>query len=232
MPVERINQFLEFTDLGGTPSLGIESEKLSECVAELRRRGWLGAFGCPGFGFREANLDFLSQLPELEKVWFWDVALKNIDGLYFLTGLKYFCVHPDRPGIDFSKFLGLETMIWSHNKHDLHVGNLPKLRKLNVWHFKPRSKSFLDLAVPPSVESLELFWANPESLAGMTPLPNLRKLGIHRCRNLRSLTQLAEIAPSLETLIVTTSSKVDSGSIPLNLNTLQTVVVDGKRFKG
>ena len=232
MPVQRVNQFLEFVDFGITPSLGIESEKLIACIAEAKYRKWRGVFGCPLFGFKESDLNFLSELPFIEQVWFWDVALKSIDGLYALTNLKYFGIHPQRPGIDFSKFPELEIMVWIHNQKDTQVNRLKKLKSINIWHFKPRSKSFADLALPPSIESLELFWANPDSLSGITPLPNLRKLEIHRCRNLSNLESLAEIAPSLESLVVTTSGKVEPSSIPLNIKSLKYVIANGRQLKG
>jgi hypothetical protein len=232
MPVERVGDFLEFHDLGITPSLGIESEHLTECVSEVTRRGWLGAFGCPTFGFNERDLNFLHQLPNLVQVWFWNVSLENIEGLYALKGLKYFGVHEDRPEINFSKFPGLETMVWFHKKKDSGIEGLSNLKMLNVWHFKPRSKSFEDLLIPSSLKELGLFWANPETLIGLPRLPLLERLEIHRCRSLKSLESLYEIAPNLETLIISTSGKLDVNSLPQELNALKTIRINNRVIRG
>jgi hypothetical protein len=231
MPIERKNGFLEFHDLGITPSLGLESSRLADCIAEVQRREWRGVFGNPGFGFRESDLDFLEALPELEQVWLWDGQLKDIEGLYALRDLRYLGIHPDRPGIDFSRFLSLETLVWAHNKHDPGVAELPMLRELFVWHFKPRAKSFDGLAIPQSVEQLEINWANPETLDGLPTLPRLRKLEFHRCRNLASLAGLDRIAPNLETLLIGSSGKVDIDSLPALPDTLRRVVINHQLIK-
>ncbi|WNG62058.1 hypothetical protein F0U59_50675 [Archangium gephyra] len=165
MPIEQKDGFFEFTEFGMTPSLGLESAQLSRCIAEVKRRQWLGVFGNPGFGFQESDLDFLKQLPELIQIWLWDVKLKDIEGLYALRGLRYFGIQPDRPGIDFSRFPALETLVWTHNKHDRSVESLTALRELHVWYFNPRAKSFDELAIPQFVEQLGINWANEAHVA-------------------------------------------------------------------
>jgi hypothetical protein len=102
MSVERVGTFLEYREIGITPSLGLESALLRQCVEEVQRRGWRGVFGNPYFGFDEDNLDVLHQLPDLLQIWFWEINLKNVEGLYTLSSLRYFGVHDVRPSIDFS----------------------------------------------------------------------------------------------------------------------------------
>lgn len=65
MPIERIERYLETSDLGVTPSLGVESRILDDCVNEVRRRGIRGVFGSSSFGFNEDNFDFLKRIPEI-----------------------------------------------------------------------------------------------------------------------------------------------------------------------
>jgi hypothetical protein len=57
----------------------------------------------------------------VEHVWFFDVSLQNVSGLYALTRLKSFGVHPKRPPIDFGKFSKLESMVWIFNQKDVGV---------------------------------------------------------------------------------------------------------------
>jgi hypothetical protein len=61
MSVERIGKFLQFNDLGITPSIGIETEIIDECIAEVISKGIKGVFGCPVFGFKQDNLNFLER---------------------------------------------------------------------------------------------------------------------------------------------------------------------------
>jgi hypothetical protein len=232
MPVARIGSFLEFRNFGITPSLGLESAQLSQCVAEVQRRGWRGVFGNPVFGFHEDNLDVRQELPNLLQVWFWDVKIKNVEGIYALNKLKYFGVHDVRSPIDFSKLPNLETMVWTHKTKDRGVESLANLRTLDVWHYKPRSKSFEDLQIPSGVTSLSLNWANPATLSGLRRLPSLRFLEIARCRNLTSLDGLAEIAPSLEKLIAHTSGKLTSYIEVKNIPSLKLAVIHGNKIVG
>ena len=203
MPIQRVGKFLEFEDLGITPSLGIESAQLKRCVARIRRRNIRGAFGCPIFGFNEENLDFLGQLPALEQVWFWEIDLKDIDGLYALAGLRSFGIHEKRAAIDFSKLPALERVVWHPRKNDSGVEHLSRLRRLDLWRYKPKEKSYGELALPESLERLEINWSNPIQLKGFPELPNLKELQFHYCRNLVSIDGIAEFAPNLKKLIVT-----------------------------
>ena len=203
MPIARTGKFLETPDLGITHSLGIESEMVEDCVAEIQRRGIRGVFGSRCFGFREENLDFLNRIPTTEQVWFWEIDLKDIDGLYALNGLRYFGIHERRAPIDFSRFPALDRMVWQPRAKDSGVEHLRSLSQLDLWRFKPKSKSYEDLHLPQSLEKLDVNWSNPTDLTGFPTLPNLRELQFHYCRNLMSLEGIADFAPNLRKLIVT-----------------------------
>jgi hypothetical protein len=195
----------------GGLSLGIETMRLTECVREIRRRSAIGVFGNPQFGFDQADLDFLGELPNLEKLWFWDVALDAVDALYALRKLRSLGIHPKRPPIAFERLGTLESLVWNPLRGDSGVESLPLLRMLHVWHYNPRHKSFGGLDIARGVEELSLNWCNPPSLDGLAALPNLRRLSIARCRNLRSLAILPDVAPRLEWLVVTASGPVRDG---------------------
>lgn len=228
MPIAREGEFLWTHDFGIASAIGIESARLDACVAEARSRGVRGVFGHPGFGFTQDDLDFLARLPDVVQVWFWDVTLTSIDGLYALGGLRYFGVSPKRPGIDFSRFPSLETMVWVHEPRDHGVEGALSVRSLDLWHYKPRTKHFGGLALPPNLEELSLNWANPATLAGMPALPRLRKLEIHRCRNLTTLDELPRIAPGLEELIVTTSGRLQDCTALAAMPGLRVAINDGR----
>ncbi|MFC6439259.1 hypothetical protein [Bowmanella sp. JS7-9] len=203
MPIERIGKYLETADLGITHSLGIETNQIESCIKEIQDRGILGAFGCPVFGFKQQNLDFLSEIPSIKQVWFWEIALKDIGGLYSLKDLSYFGIHEKRPPIDFSKFPNLRKAVWHPIHKDSGLGELDSLRGLDVWRFKPKDKTYESIELPKNLKQLDLNWCNPTSLNGMPYLPELEELQIHYCRNLESIESVFEFAPNLKKLIVT-----------------------------
>jgi hypothetical protein len=211
MNIHREGKFFVGNDLQGNLLLGIESGQLADCVAETKRRKAYGVFGSPGFGFHEDNLDFLNDLPGLKSIWFWDIALKNIDGVYALKKLRKFGVHDKRPPIDFARLPKLERVTWKYEAKDTGVSALPELRELDLWRYSPKSKSFGDLELPTTVEEMSIIFANPATLEGLPIFPNLKRLQLSRMRNLISLAELPRIAPQLEHLVVTNCSRVADG---------------------
>lgn len=206
MPIAREGGFLRWADAPHLPGLGIESVNRAECIAQIKALGLKGVFGSPGFGFEEENLDFLNEIPFIESVWFWDVALKNIDGLYALENLRHFSAHPKRPPIQFDRFPHLETAVVTPRPKDSGLERLGELHTLHLWHFK--EKDYATLALPNSLVELKLFWASPSSLEQLQALPNLRRLHIEHCRNLESLGDLGEKFPNLDDLLISTCGRV------------------------
>lgn len=201
MPIAREGSYFVSQDLTEVPSIGIESVNLDACIREAIAHPYKSVFGSPAFGFLEESLDALSDLPHLEYLWFWDISLKNIDAVFTLSKLKSFGIHPKRPSIDFSRLPSLRKMVWTYKSTDTGVDSL-SLELLHVWHYSPKSKSFTDLKIPNTLEELNINWANPTTLEGLPRIFSLRRLQIHRCRNLESLAILPEIFPNLEFLLI------------------------------
>jgi hypothetical protein len=210
MPIARVGKFLETADLGITHSLGIESERLDDCVNEINRRGIRGVFGCPVFGFKESNLDFLGNLNEIKQVWFWEIGLKDIEGIYSQKHIEYFGIFPKRPAIDFSFFTRLHDLVWQPIKNDRGIEKLKTLERLYVWRHKAKDKSFAGLQLPESIRKLEFNWCNQDSIINLPTLPNIEELQLHYCRNMKSLIGLKNVAPNLKKLVVTRCANLES----------------------
>ena len=216
--------------LGRPRAVGIESGRVEECMARYNEADFRGLFGSPHFGFLDENLDFLNHA-RVKPVWlwFWDVDVKNVEGLYGVDELDEFGINPKRPGIDFSRFRRLSLVVNHWLKHDTGIAN-SAIKKYNLWHFKPRSKSFADVEIPLGVERLELYWANPANLDGLPVLKNLTELQIHRCSNIADLSALPRIAPNLRHLLATTSSRLAPKAGVLDHPKLETARIDGKEL--
>lgn len=224
--------FREWHDhIKGVPGVGVESERIDECLAHYHRHGFRGLFGHPSFGFHQDNLDFLARATNAQWLWFWDIALRHVDPLYELTGLESLGINPKRPGIDFSRFQALRTVINEWNRADRGI-SASTITEYHLWHYKPASKTFDGLELPAGVQRLELYWANPTALAGLPVMKQLQVLQIHRCRNLQDLSALPRIAPNLQELLTTTSSKLDATAGVLDHPSLKKALVDGKDVIG
>lgn len=220
MPIARDGRFLRWHDMRSADGLGIESSQLEACVQEVIGSRIDGVFGSPSFGFGESDLNFLARTPHVHAVWFWDVELKNVDGLFSLQELLDFGVHPKRPPIDFSRLPKLKRMVWEYKRQDTGVRDLRALESLHSWRYRDPSKNFCNLALPSNLTELEINWSNVETLVGLPHLPFLRRLEVHRCRNLRSLGALDKLFPQLEQLLVAACGKVEEGEGPRVLRQL------------
>ena len=193
--------FLFWPDAWGTPALGVESERLSECITEFKRRELRGVFGSGRF-FSSDNLDFLDQLPDTEMVEFWDTPLKDVSGLFSLNKLRLLRLSCKRPAIDYSKLAPLTHLVIDHNKRDRNLDKQSSIESLSVWRFKPASGDMQSLVLPANLVELGIYFFNGNSLDGLVRLEGMKKLTIERCRNLISIEQLAESCPNLEHLAI------------------------------
>lgn len=185
----------------------MDSDQLHKCVAETKRRKLRGVFGTRPY-FREPNLDFLRELSELSAVQFWDVTLNDISGLYGLSNLKYLRLSGKRPPLEFERLQCLKKLVWEYHKKDSGIDLLRKLEMLHLWRYRASDKSAFELKLPESLAELGVFWSNVETLDGLACLPNLKKLEVARCRNLKCLGRLTESCPNLESLIVSASGRL------------------------
>lgn len=228
----RESEFHEWHDyVKGVPGLGIDSKRLDECIAYYHEHGFGGLFGNPTFGFNQDNLDFLAHANNVKWLWFWDVALRNIDTVYELTELNHVGINPKRPGIDFSRLPALQSVVSDWIKSDTGI-SASTITEYHLWHYKPTSKSFGGLEIPSGVKELHLYWANPASLDGLPVLKKLKTLELHRCRNLKDLTALPRIAPNLQKLLTTNSSNIDATAGVLDHPKLKMALIDGEFVVG
>lgn len=209
-------------------SIGVDSKRVADCLARYHTSGARGLFGHPSFGFAQDNLDFLS-LAKIKPSWLWfcDVDLKNVEGLYALDEIDYLGINPKRPGIDFSRFSRLGTVTNEWIKADTGI-EAAAIAEYNLWYFKPRTKSLSEAAIPYNVERLSFTWANPASLAGLPVLQRLTHLEVHRCRNLADLAELPRIAPNLQHFLATSSSRLIPTAGIVDHPKLKTARIEGK----
>ena len=227
------NGFYQTHDLTHVSCLGIDSSRLLECVEEIKRKKIKGVFGMPSFGFKGENLDFLEDMPWVEAIWFCDVSLKNIEGIYALNELRYFGCQPKRPAINFGHFKKLKSAIIEPKAKDTGLSTLNSLELLHIWHYKPKNKDFFSLEIPESVTELQINWANPNSLDSLPALTNLRKLEVHRCRNLEQLGELSAKYPSLEHFVVDACGKVSKSEAERTIKSFKNIkhaYIQGQRF--
>ncbi|WP_378172410.1 hypothetical protein [Aquimarina sp. SS2-1] len=199
-------------------SLGIESSNMENCISEynkqfkLFKKGnpYTSIFGHKTFGFKESNLDFLEHFKRVENIWFWDVNLSDIQGLYYLKNLKSIGLTGKRPSIDFSQFTSLKEITIDWETKDYNLEQCENVENFYLWHHKPKERNFNSFKFPINCNNnASLNWTNVEDLTTLNGLKGLKKIEIHRSRNLKSLKGLEKYSETLEQIIITTSGKLE-----------------------
>ena len=200
--------YLDFDDSENvSTAIGIDSKNMVAVIKEAQDK-YTSLFGHSSFGFKEDKLDFLNQLPETKKIWFWDVELSSVEGIYAPKNITELGVFGKYPSIDYSRLSSLKELIWHFRKKDKGILNLEKLELFHVWHVNPKEKTFRVVPIPKNINELQVIWANPICLDGIPQLLKLKNLELHRCRNLSSIDGIEKIAPNLERINIENSSKL------------------------
>lgn len=192
---------LFWPDAWETPAIGLDTERLQQCIEEVRARCLSGVFGRHP-EFQEADISCLLELPDLTEVQLWDITLKDISAIYGLPKLTHFRISGKRPPIDFEKLTSVQHLVLEHHKNDTGISTLTNLKMMNLWRFKAKVKETFEFGLPKGIEELGIFWSNVEGLEGFGICPNVKTLEVERCRNLQSLGDLKTTFPKLEHLVV------------------------------
>jgi hypothetical protein len=105
----------------------------------------------------------------------------------------------------------LKSVVWAPRSRNRGLSEAREVTTFDLWHTKPKAKSFEGREVPSTVEVATMNWANPLGPSGLPRLPRRRRLGSHRCRNSCSLAGLDTVAPMLEELFLTRLAERPSG---------------------
>jgi Leucine-rich repeat (LRR) protein len=192
-------------------------------MADVMRRENISAMMVSGYaGWNGANLDFLREIPFLERLSLIVLNPVNIDGIYFLRHLKDFSIGYNKKRIDFVQFPSLErvSLSWSigyeslfecKSLKDVAIARLPEDRLPSLSHLA-------------NVESLALSLGRFSDLQTLPELPRLVRLSLIVCNRLQHLKGL-ESSPNLRVLwIEQAKSLIDIDAVAF-LQTLRTLVL-------
>lgn len=215
----------------GYRSIGIISEKLDVCIQRYREENFNGIFGHPRFGFINKDFDFINEFKDAKRIWFWNIKATDISGLYTLEEPEYFGVNGKRPMLDFSHFASLKTLVLEWNAKDTNLQSCKNIELFNLWHHKPKEKSFIDFNFPYAAKEVGLYWTNVEDLTSMNGLRGLNKISIERSRNLKSLRGLEKYSDSLRSVFIDTCGKLTDYTFILEFPNLKSAVINRVRIR-
>ncbi|SFH37007.1 hypothetical protein [Pontibacter chinhatensis] len=223
--------FIDKEKQGGYKSIGIVTDKLDKCIAKYQQENFNGIFGNPSFGFKNVDFDFVKDFKDAKFIWFWNINVNDITGLYNLENAEYFGVLGKRPLLDFSNFRSLKTLVLEWHQKDKNLYNCENIEHFDLWHHKPKDKSFADFSFPRFAKKVGLNWTNVEDLTTLNGLKGMSEISIDRSRNLKSLRGLETYADTIEKLYFDTCNKLSDYTFILDFPKLQSAVVKRIRLK-
>ncbi|WP_160137446.1 hypothetical protein [Chryseobacterium sp. c4a] len=148
------------------------------------------------------NLDFLEELDFIEEIYISKYDI-NYNGIYSLKNLKALSViyRKSKPNIDYSRFKKLEDLSIDWYNAEIDLSENKNLKKLVIWKFKPKTKTFSYIKLPDSLESFEITESNVQNFDGLA-LPNLKSFEGHYCSKLTSLDGLKKSSDNLQSFIL------------------------------
>jgi hypothetical protein len=192
-------------------------------MADVMRIESISAMLVSGYaGWNGMNLDFLREVPFLERLSLIVLNRVNIDGIYFLRHLKDLLIGYNKKRIDFVQFQSLErvSLSWSigyeslfecKSLKDVAIARLPEDRLPSLFRL-------------PNLESLALSLCRFTDLRTLPELPKLVRLSLIVCNRLQHLKGL-ECSPNLRVLWIEQAKSLSDIDAVAFLRVLRTLVL-------
>ena len=168
------------------PQLVLQSSWSDEVARYMEEHGIRELYLNEEKGFRDKDVGFLSQVPDLEVLWIVHHTIQDISPIHVLHGLRSLKANTYcKTGIDFTQFPQLEHCYLEWRPQARSLFQCVTLQDL--WINRYQGKDTDPFAALTNLVSLSLANAPVQSLAGLARLTQLRFLGLYRLLKLPSL---------------------------------------------
>jgi hypothetical protein len=192
-------------------------------MADVMRIEGISAMSISGYaGWKGVDLDFLREVPFLERLSLIVLNRVNIDGIYSLHDLKDFSIGYNKKRIDFTKFQSLEraSLSWSTGYESLFA--CKSLRDVAIARLpEDRVPSLSRLS---KLESLALSLCRFTDLQSLPELPELIRLSLIVCNRLQHLKGL-ECSSNIRVLWIEQANSLSDIDAVAFLRALRTLVL-------
>nr|WP_180321250.1 hypothetical protein [Mesobacillus jeotgali] len=193
-------------DDDGEVSVKINVDNITESIAYIQEH----QINNVDISYELAQVDFLSECPDIELVSLGGEDLKDVSGLYHLKKLKSLSINETRPSleIDFERIPSLEVLYGQLPPKAKEIGTLENLKEMVLWSYKPKTKNLEQFSGLKNLEFLELIQSNIISLKGVEGLGVLGKLGLYYLRSFNDLKDIKDLSKSLRVLEIENCKKI------------------------
>jgi hypothetical protein len=210
MKIDIVDGFKILSDVSRKPTLIIESDRLDNCMRYALEKGITRIYLQKSFGFNLSNVNFFKEYDFFTEVSvIKDLTEIDIAGVKFLKKLTQMTLSNDSQGLDFSNFPSLEDASFDWNSNIVNLSQCKNLKRLILWKFKPKSRSFKELGGLHNVTSLKVTQSNIISLSGLEEFSHLENFEAYYLSKLEDLNGIDAIKNSLKSLILEKCKKLN-----------------------
>jgi hypothetical protein len=193
-------------------------------IATLMESGAVDGVGINQHNQKGATTALLKKLPSPRGLVLTDVEGMDLFPISQMLKLRFLTLGQERKTwIDFSKYSELEDLRINYHLNDVFPTARSKLSDLCIASYKPVTKALSEVESFPHLTTLELVQPNIQKLDGIEKQKALRKIELHYCRSLTSLSALANT--EVEMLHLSSCSKIEDFAALAGCPELKIIIV-------
>lgn len=183
-------------------TLIVSSEHLSECLELIKVHNFKSI--SIGESYNLSDIDFLKECSQIEKLYLKGENVINFEGLSFLVNLKFIAMNylNKKVKLDLGNLFSLKELYGELPTNTTGLAKLKNLKRIQIWSYKPRSKTFTELGEIENLEVLHLIQAKVESFEGIGQFKTLQELDLYGLNKLTDISDIGLLKSSLRNLIL------------------------------
>lgn len=168
-------------------------------------------------------MNFLKECPSIEKLSILNHFVKDLSGIYNLKKLSVLAINETTTKVEFriNELKNLEELYGTLPKKNVGINELNKLKKVELWGYKPKSRNLNEFKNLKSLNELSITQSSLYSLDGIEGIVNLKSLGFYYLRKLADITALEKLKAPVAELFLENCKSIEDFSPIQNLKELE-----------
>lgn len=216
---------MNFYDGLNSACIAIESDNIENYLNYIKKHQ-INYISLSNLFYTKSNIDFLKEIPFVEKLSITSSTVVDYTGLMYLKQLKSLTLEEPQGKVDLCNNISLEELSTEMGKNIINITNLSNLKVLRIWKYRPQNKNLVELGSLSSLEELYITQSPIISLKGCGRLKNLKKLELNYLSKIEYIDEIELNANTLNSLRFDSCKKIKNHDYVARLNELELLAFD------
>lgn len=222
MAIVTIEECKVYSNLNGTRSIIIDSDRIDECMRVYYDHQLEGVAITTAHAYKLNDIEFLKEHPTVKRLSISD-GIANVSGMNILHDLESLLVQGKKREIDFSNFSKLKELRADWSPYFSNLAHCRDLKQLALSHFDSKTNDCRSLCDLIWLESLGISQSSIQNLTGLESYNNLKELELNYCSKLNTLCCLETSISTLESFLVYHCKAIKNHAYVVKLKNLKTL---------